>query len=29
MVKIIKGTYGHYDGHKVIPINEKIGRAHV
>ena len=25
MVKIIKGTYGHYDGHKVIPINEKSG----
>ena len=25
MVKIIKGTYGHYDGHKVIPNNEKSG----
>lgn len=25
MVQIIKGTYGHYDGHKVIPINEKSG----
>jgi hypothetical protein len=25
MVKIIKGTYGHYDGRKVIPINEKSG----
>lgn len=25
MVKIIKGTYGHFDGHKVIPINEKSG----
>lgn len=25
MVQIIKGTYGHYDGHKVIPINDKSG----
>ena len=25
MVKIIKGTYGHYNGNKVIPITEKDG----
>ena len=25
MVQIIKGTYGHYDGHKVVPINDKSG----
>ncbi len=25
MIKIIKGTYGHYDGRKVIPIKESDG----
>lgn len=25
MVKIVRGTYGHYDGKKVIPITEKSG----
>lgn len=25
MIKIIKGTYGHYDGRKVIPVKESDG----
>lgn len=27
MVKIIKGTYGYWDGHKVIPISAKDGNV--